>query len=253
LGLVIALGLAFGPAGSALADINSNTAPVTITLTENGVFEVSIVGANLSGPISANAGGVSTGDLCISYVDTKTFRPQFHTQLSATDFASNTLVVPPSRVNAGQPYKISASNFEITRVFDVFQGRWSSWALANLGYAIGDIGNSSNGNDDNYSSGESSEGPTFYNGTPQSADGCGGAVTGTSNIKNHDWTGVVNRALSGNPIVGFGFAGPGTAGPFPPTFGSVEVIKTKLTIPAGQPADTYTSTLTVTVTFTGGL
>ncbi|MEA2515233.1 MAG: hypothetical protein QOJ59_4722, partial [Thermomicrobiales bacterium] len=68
-------------------------------------------------------------------------------------------------------------------------------------------------------------------------------------IKYHDWTGQPARTLDVNPYVGFGFAGPGTASS---AFeGSEQLITTKLTIPAGQPADTYKSTLTVTVTSPG--
>ena len=252
LGLAAVVALSLSVAMPALAvDTNTNaTAPVTVTLYDNGAFAVSIVGANLSTlNVNAALGGTVTGDLCLRYDDTKTYRGQFHTQLQASDFTSNVLRVPASRANAGDPYEIAASNFEVTRNFDVFAGRWSSWALANLGYEIGDIGVSSSGTDDNYSSGE-------YSGTPMPAVGCQGLVnTGAANIKNQAWTsGALSSKLDVNQIVGFGFAGPGTAGNAlgsPITWGSLQLIKTSLVVPAGQPADTYTSTLTATVTFTG--
>src|SRR6478735_7329506 len=123
LGAVAALGLSLGLGATALAlpaDV-TNTAPVTVTLTDTGTFAVSIVGATLTGVnVSASAGATSTGSFCVRYDDSKTYREQFHTKLLASDFTSNTLRVPASRVNAGQPYKISASTFEITRNFDVF-------------------------------------------------------------------------------------------------------------------------------------
>lgn len=233
LGLVAALGLSLTAVLPAVAadDFDADAA-VTVTLTDNGEFAVSITEASLNGnnPINWNAASaaqVINGAITIHYKDTKSYRPGFFVNMSATNFASQELTIPAFRPNGGQPYTIPAANFEITRNYDVQQGRWTSNSVANGGPAIGDIGATSNGEDD-----DSSSGP-FANTDP------------LNGIKYHDWTGVVANSLDENPIVGFGFDGPGTASS---SFdGSVQFLHTKLTIPAGQPADEYKSTLTVTV------
>jgi hypothetical protein len=237
LGLVAALGLSLSIVTPSLAvDTTTDTGDIEVTLNETGEFVVSITGAQLTNPVgvTATTGGTSSGTLTIDYKDTKSFRNAFWVTLSASDFESDNIRVPASRPNAGLPYKIAASNLKVTHNYNVKQGRWSSWALGagNLGYAIGDIGATSNGNDR-----DSSSGPF----TSSDADG-----------SYHNWSSVPNNTLDVGPgkdapTVGLGFAGPGTAGPFPPTHGSTQLIKVALTVPAGQPADTYTSTLTVSV------
>ncbi|MEA2585487.1 MAG: hypothetical protein QOF33_3572 [Thermomicrobiales bacterium] len=227
LGLVAALGLSLSAILPASADIQSDTETVTVGLTETGTFAVAITNANL-GPASTSAttpGSTSVGSLYIDYTDTKSYRGGFDTRLYADNFTS-TLAIPYS--SGPQYYGIPASNLEITRVYDAKQGRWSS-----QGPRIGDIGPTSNGDDNNHS------GAPYASGS-----------TDTTHGRYHNWTGVSNNTLESTtpPLVGFGFQGPGTAGSAIAT-GSFQRIELKLNVPSGQPATTYTTTLHVDVAF----
>jgi hypothetical protein len=216
-GLVAAVGLALGIAAPTLADTTSNTATVTVGLTENGVFAVSITGASLSNTTTnAATTGSSTGSLTIVYQDTKSFRAGFDTTLYADDFTSS-LAIPYGSGN----YGLDATNFFITRNYDSAHGRWSS-----QGPRIGDIGPTSRGSENDHSGG------------PYTTPGY------------HNWTNAADNNLDSTspPLVGFGFRGPGTAGSAN-TNGSTQLINIQLNPPAGQPATTYTTTLHVTVTF----
>jgi hypothetical protein len=234
-GLLAALILSLSVGAPALAvtgDDNTDEETLTVTLTETGIFAVVISGATLSSvdTSASSPASTSTGELFIEYHDSKSYRQGFDTRLYADNFVSN-IQIPLQP--AGTYYSIPASNLAITRNYDTHQGRWSS-----QGPRIGDIGPTSNGDD-----GDHSGGP--YTGPNDGSDSVFG--------RYHNWpVGTVNRTLEndGNtPLIGFGFPGPGTAGSSTPTYGSVGKLLIELTVPAGQPAAVYTSTLHVTVTF----
>jgi hypothetical protein len=210
------------------ADVNSNTANVTVTLTEDGVFAVSITSASLSDTgTSAITGGTSTGAVNIKYQDTKSFRAGFDTKLYANDFTSS-LAVPYT--SPATTYGIDATNLKITRNYDTIQARCS--CPSGGGPRIGDIGPTSNGLDNDHSGGP-------YN--PANTNGFG---------RFHDWTSAVNNSLDSTiqPLISFGFRGPGTAASAV-LDGSTQRLEIALTVPSGQPATTYTTTLHVDVTF----
>lgn len=227
LGLAAAATLFLGTMAPVAADVNSATTPLVVTLADNGVFEVSFQNVVFGSGATVNAvtGATLTGSFILHYKDTKSYRGGFDTTLNADNFTSS-LAIPNATVPGN--YSIPANNLEITRVYDTAQGRCTCG-----GPRIGDIGATSNGNDNDHSGG-----PYL----PADHDSNFGP-----NLSYHEWTTAVNRTLDGTPLVGFGFAGPGTAST---AFdGSSQPILIKLTIPVGQPATTYTSTLHVTVAF----
>ncbi|MGH2558948.1 MAG: hypothetical protein ACRDJH_07780 [Thermomicrobiales bacterium] len=234
LGLVAAIGMSLSVAAPAMAvDDFDATADVTVTLTEGGVFAVSISSASLDDQeVSAlSEDVVSTGAVNILYTDTKSYRTGFFAQMYASDFSS-TLLKPLSTT---ETYSIPASNLQITRNYDTLQGRCTCG-----GPRIGDIGPTSDGNDQ-----DNSGGPYNDPGSPDPTFG-----------RFHDWNSVPNNTLEddgGRPYIAFGFDGPGTAGAFnPPGIeGSTQRLEIALNVPDGQPATTYTSTLTVLVTTPG--
>ena len=233
-GLVAAIILSLSAAGSALADptaSGSDTGDLTVTLTETGVFSVEITAASLAnlGVLASSSTATTSGQITIRYTDTKSYRNGFFARLSASNFASNTLVVPPYRPNPGTPYTIPASNLRVTKNYNPAQGRFSN--------PIGDIGPCFNGNMTEF------PGST----TPMTNPGPG-------NVGYNDWTTVTAlpfSSLEAPRTIARGLAGSGTAGnqlgtaPFPA--GTEHKLDITLTVPAGQPADVYTSTLSVVV------
>jgi hypothetical protein len=236
LGLVAALGLAASVASPALAE--TDTATANVTLNEVGEFTV-VINSDLSfGSYNQSARSDKRelqGDITIKYIDTLSWRDlSFYSKLRADDFAK-----------ANSPHIIPANNLVILENHNPVQGRWSGQKDSNgnpmWDYPIGDIGAT---NDGAYASAGCQAGTGPGSGTSTQAELDAGRVRGGGDAAYWDWT---KSATSGNSLdqqrtVACGFAGAGTAGSFV-SFGTTQRIHVKLTVPAGQPAGAYSSTL----------
>lgn len=234
-GVVAALGMAVSVVGPATAADNSasgsDTADVSVNLGEAGVFSVEITSANITGlgTSATTEEQTTTGSINMRYIDTKSYRVGFHTTMAATDFASQTLVQPYS----SDPYSIPAENLTVVKNYNPAQGRWTNASP----YRIGDIGATQSGSD---------------NGYPCNTGGLD--VPGAGLVGYEEWGPGDSTSLDVARYIACGHEGPGTAGqidPYPFLNGTLHKLDVELLVPAGQPADTYTSTLTLTVTPVG--
>lgn len=196
-------------------DSSNNTVPASVALTDTGRFDVFFnATAGVIGltnvDVTASSGGTATGGFQLQYVDTKAYRNQFRASISATDFISDT----PVPYGSGF-YAIGAENFRITQTSNVIQvqctGDYENCpAPDNGGYRVGDIG--------------------YYNGN------------GGRNADGSAWS-ASTGSLDTPRNVNYGWNGAGTITSYGP-------IAVALDVPAAIPADDYTSTVTVAITFT---
>jgi hypothetical protein len=231
LGLVAALGMAMSVAGPAIAADSSatggDTLDVTVNLGEAGAFSVEITSAFITGlgTSATTSAQTSTGTITMKYVDTKSYRLGFHTKLMASDFESETVDQPYTT----DPYTIPATNLTVVKNYNPAQGRWTSGSP----YRIGDIGATQSGVD---------------NGYPCNTGGLD--VPGPGGVGHEVWGPADSGTLDVARYVACGHEGPGTAGqisPYPFLNGTLHKLDVELLVPAGQPADAYKSTLTLTV------
>lgn len=238
LGLVAALGLSFSIVAPAFAGATGDTATATVAILDGGVFAVDISDATLNVPVgtttsaAATTGFTATGSLNIVFTDTKSYRSGSWLDLQAANFQSVNLRTPRpyQTLPANVPYQIAASNLKVLKNYNAVQGRYSFGAWTTTGYAIGDIGSVPDGSF------------TQFGGTTGNFDfGTGGPTA------YHDWTeSPTTNSLDVSRHISRVLPGPGTAGSAD-TNGSTQVLDVALTVPPAQPADTYTSTLTITV------
>lgn len=224
LSMIAVLGIQ--PASAVNQDDNSsnNTLTAYVQVNVSGVFDAYFCAApstsygNLGTVNLTSTSPLVTNQvalLAVCYDDSKPARPQFRTYMISTNFTSG-------------PDTILATNFKVTKTYNVGQSQWSSGPG---GPGIGDIG---------------FNGPLGLNVGPM----------GTPPGNWVDWT--TANELSSWRYVQFGYAGKGTSdgtgtvGPWVSGWaplGSVGLVEVTLGVPVNTPAGYYTSTMTLEINF----
>lgn len=110
-------------------DTSNNTTTVSLTVANDGVFDVYFYLGDISlGTATFNSASSTqtlNGAMGLGYTDTKAARPSFDVLIQSTDFLNEAN-------NATTP--IPSSGFKITKTYNVLQGQWGSDP------DIGDIG-----------------------------------------------------------------------------------------------------------------
>jgi hypothetical protein len=200
------------------SNTTNNSATATVGVLVDGTFDVyfapgTTIDMGTKTLNSQNPQATATGQLLVNYTDTMQQRPAFTVSLSAGDFQRW----------AGDT-GISASGFRVTHTGNVAQYQWDNHNINDVDHGdstvvpvvgdIGDIGFMVNG-----------------------------VNPGNQNANlNNVWNDTTNLSGLGTPIQ-FGYAGIGTVW----SNGAVDV---DLEIPNGTAQGNYSSTLTLSVTFT---
>lgn len=110
----------------------SNTATASVTVTDNGIFDVYFYSGdfNLSG-VTLNADtsvGTATGSFTIGYDDTKAFRPKFDVTVNASSFA----------LTSNTSHQIPSTGFTIERTYNVGQTHYGNSPIdyGDIGYFV---------------------------------------------------------------------------------------------------------------------